>query len=164
MPIDPNAKIKTPSELKTLLSSAQRRGQTVVFANGCFDLIHVGHVRYLQSAKACGDILVVALNSDASVKAIKAPGRPLQTEEARAEVVGSMGCVDYVVVFDDPTVDHLLKELRPDIHAKGTDYTAESVPERETVRSYGGRVAIVGDSKMHSTRDLIEEILARFRR
>ena len=163
MPIDPNSKIKTLSELKPLVSSAQRHGRTVVFANGCFDLIHVGHVRYLHSAKACGDILVVALNSDVSVRAIKGPGRPLQTESARAEIVGSMECVDFVVIFDDPTVDQVLDELRPDIHAKGTDYAAESVPERETVRSYGGCVAIVGDPKMHSTRDLIEEILAKFR-
>jgi len=163
MPIDPNAKIKTVSELKPLICSAQSQGRKVVFANGCFDLIHIGHVRYLRSAKALGDILVVALNSDVSVRAIKEAGRPLQPEAARAEIVGSMECVDYIVIFDAPTVDHLLSELRPDFHAKGTDYTAESVPERETVRSYGGQVAIVGDPKTHSTRDLIEVILAKFR-
>jgi len=162
MPIDPSAKLKTLSELKPLLVFAKRHGRTVVFANGCFDLIHVGHVRYMQSAKARGDILILALNSDASVRAIKGQGRPLQSEAARAEIVGSMECVDYVLIFDDPTVDQLLDELRPDIHAKGTDYTAESVPERETVRSYGGRVAIVGDLKTHSTRDLIKEIVAKF--
>ena len=139
------------------------RRPIVVMGHGCFDLIHVGHVRYLQGAKTQGDILVVALNSDVSVRTIKGSGRPIQSEAARALIVGSMDCVDYVVLFDTPTVDHLLSELHPDVHAKGTDYTSESVPERETVRSYGGQVAIVGDPKMHSTRDLIEVILAKFR-
>lgn len=162
MPTDPNAKIKSVSHLRRIVRSAQAAGLKVVFANGCFDLIHVGHVRYLQSAKAHGDVLVVAINSDASVRAIKGPGRPLQSQAARAEIISSMECVDYVVVFDDPSVNHLLVELRPDIHAKGTDYTADTVPERETVRSYGGQVAIVGDPKMHSTRELIEVILAKF--
>jgi len=163
MLIDPTAKIKTLAELKSLLPSAQAHGRKVVFTNGCFDLIHVGHVRYLQGAKAYGDLLVVALNSDVSVRAIKGPGRPIQSAAARAEIVGSMKCVDYVVLFDTPTVDHLLCELHPDVHAKGTDYTTETVPERETVRSYSGQVAIVGDPKLHSTRDLIELILAKFR-
>jgi D-glycero-beta-D-manno-heptose 1-phosphate adenylyltransferase len=163
MPVDLDSKIRTLPELKLLLHSARERGLKIAFANGCFDLIHVGHVRYLQGAKTRGDILVVALNSDASVSAIKGPRRPLQAEAARAEMIASMQCVDYVVIFDDPTVDNLLKELRPDVHAKGTDYTADSVPERETVRSYGGQVAIVGDSKAHSTRDLIEVILSKFR-
>lgn len=163
MPIDPKAKIKNLPELRLLLRSDKAQGRRIVFANGCFDLIHVGHVRYLQGAKTHGDILVVALNSDASVKAVKGPGRPLQSEAARAELIGSMQCVDYVVIFDEPTVDRLLNELRPDIHAKGTDYTPESVPEWETVKSYGGQVMIVGDPKMHSTRDLIEVILSKFR-
>jgi rfaE bifunctional protein nucleotidyltransferase chain/domain len=150
--------------LKPLLQAAQRDGKKVVFANGCFDLLHVGHVRYLQSARAAGDLLVVALNSDRSVRSLKGAGRPLQSERARAEIIGSMECVDYVLIFDEPTVDGLLRELQPDVHAKGTDYTSETVPERETVRSYGGRVAIVGDSKAHSTRDLIDVILAKVRK
>src|SRR5512136_2155059 len=159
MPLDLSTKIKTLPELKPLLRAAKARGLKIVFANGCFDLIHVGHVRYLQGAKSHGDILVVALNSDASVRAIKGAERPLQPEADRAEMIASLQIVDYVVIFDDPTVDRLLNELRPDVHAKGTDYSAESVPERETVRSYGGQVAIVGDPKDHSTRDLIDTIL-----
>ncbi len=162
MPRDPSNKIKTLAELIPLLRAARARGLRIVFANGCFDLIHVGHVRYLQGAKHHGDILVVALNSDASVRAIKGAERPLQPEADRAEMIASLQIVDYVVIFDDPTVDRLLNELRPDIHAKGTDYSAESVPERETVRSYGGQVAIVGDPKSHSTKDLIEAILSKF--
>jgi D-glycero-beta-D-manno-heptose 1-phosphate adenylyltransferase len=160
--IIPADKLKSVDELKQLIRDEQARGRTVVFGNGCFDLVHVGHIRYLRGAKAQGDILVVGLNSDASIRLNKGPGRPLQSESERAEIVGSLECVDYVVIFDSPTVDALLRELHPDVHAKGTDYTVETVPERETVRSYGGRVAIVGDSKMHSTRDLIETIVARF--
>ncbi len=160
----PGQKLKTVADLKPILRAERENGRKIVFANGCFDLLHVGHVRYLQGARAEGDILVVALNSDQSVFALKGPGRPLQSEKARAEIVGSMECVDYVLIFDEPTVDGSLRELRPDVHAKGTDYTSETVPERETVRAYGGRVAIVGDSKAHSTRDLIEVILSKFRR
>jgi D-glycero-beta-D-manno-heptose 1-phosphate adenylyltransferase len=163
MPVDPVTKIKTLPELQPILRSAKALGLKIVFANGCFDLVHVGHVRYLQGARNYGDMLVVALNSDASVRTIKGSTRPLQSEADRAEMIASMQCVDYVVIFDDPTVDRLLKELRPDVHAKGTDYTAESVPERATVRSYGGQVAIVGDPKSHSTRDLIEVILSKCR-
>jgi D-glycero-beta-D-manno-heptose 1-phosphate adenylyltransferase len=159
-----DSKIRTVGELKPLLEAARRRGLQVVFANGCFDLIHVGHLRYLQNAKALGDILVVALNSDDSVRQLKGAGRPLQAENARAEMLEALECVDYVVVFDDLTVDKLLLELRPDIHAKGTDYTPETVPERETVQAYGGRVAIAGDPKLHSTRDLIELILSKLGR
>jgi D-glycero-beta-D-manno-heptose 1-phosphate adenylyltransferase len=154
-------KITTVARLKPVLAEARQRGKRVVFANGCFDLVHVGHVRYLQSARTLGDILVVGLNSDASVEKLKGSGRPLQTGAARAEIVASIECVDYVILFDAPTVDGLLNELRPDVHAKGTDYTADTVPERQTVRSYGGDVAIVGDPKQHSTRDLIESILSK---
>ncbi len=161
MPTDPRNKIKTIDALKTLVRKAQGDGQVVVLANGCFDLIHVGHVRYLESAKALGDILIVALNSDDSVSALKGKGRPLQSEGARLEIVASFESVDYVTVFGAPTVDGFLSDLRPDIHAKGTDYTSDSVPERETVRSYGGRIAIVGDAKDHSTRALIESILSK---
>ncbi len=151
--------IKTIEQLSQVIRDAKARGQVSVLANGCFDLIHVGHVRYLQAARKCGDVLIVAINSDASVSALKGGGRPLQPEGERAEMVASFECVDYVVVFDSPTVDPVLRKLQPDVHAKGTDYTADTVPERDTVTAYGGRVAIVGDPKDHSTRDLIERIL-----
>jgi D-glycero-beta-D-manno-heptose 1-phosphate adenylyltransferase len=160
----PNEKLKTVAELQVLLRAARARGRAVVFTNGCFDLLHVGHVRYLQSAKREGDLLLVALNSDRSVQLLKGPGRPLQSEDARAEIISSIECVDFVVIFDDFTVDGLLGVLRPDVHAKGTDYTSETVPERKTVLAYGGRVAIVGDPKDHSTRDLIDVILSKFPR
>ena len=133
-------------------------GKTIAFANGCFDLLHVGHVRYLQGARAEADTPVVAINSDASVRGLKGEGRPILSEDARAELVASLRCVDHVVVFDDPTVDRLLTTLRPDVHCKGTDYTVDTVPERETVRAYGGRVAIVGDPKDHSTRELLARL------
>jgi D-glycero-beta-D-manno-heptose 1-phosphate adenylyltransferase len=152
---DPRSRIKTETQLKALLAALKAAGRTIVFGNGCFDLIHVGHVRYLQGAKSLGDVLVVGINSDASVRALKGSGRPLQPENERLEIVASFACVDYVVLFDAPNVEGLLLALQPDIHAKGTDYTPENVPERETVRSYGGRVAIVGDPKDHSSRDLI---------
>jgi rfaE bifunctional protein nucleotidyltransferase chain/domain len=156
------SKLKSLSELRHLSSRARGSGQTVVVANGCFDLLHVGHVRYLQGARALGDLLIVAINSDDSVRQIKGKGRPLQSEMERAEIVAALDCVGYVTIFSTATVEQLLLELEPDIHAKGTDYTPESVPERDTVLSYGGRIAIVGDPKDHSTRDLIESILARF--
>jgi rfaE bifunctional protein nucleotidyltransferase chain/domain len=164
MTTDPRDKIREVRALRKLLASEKERGRRIVFANGCFDLLHVGHIRYLEGARALGDRLVVGINSDTSVRALKGPGRPLQPEADRAEIVGSLECVDYVVVFDDRTVDNLLMELKPDIHAKGTDYTADSVPERATVRAYGGSVAIAGDPKSHSTRDLIGTILAKMTR
>jgi D-glycero-beta-D-manno-heptose 1-phosphate adenylyltransferase len=160
--VDPGKKVKTVEELKAAMQCAQAQGRRVVLANGCFDLLHVGHIRYLQAAKSLGDILAVAVNSDSSVAAIKGAGRPVQPETERAEILGSLECVDYVTVFDAPTVDALLRDLRPDIHAKGTDYAEESVPERETVLSYGGQVAIAGDPKDHSTRDLIQTILSSY--
>ena len=135
----------------------------MVLANGCFDLVHVGHIRYLEEAKRLGDILIVAINSDESVRRLKGAGRPLQSEIERAEMLASFQCVDYVVIFGDPTVDNLLDVLRPDVHAKGTDYSEDTVPERETVLSYGGRTAIVGDPKAHSSRDLILQILWKYR-
>jgi D-glycero-beta-D-manno-heptose 1-phosphate adenylyltransferase len=158
---DPRAKIRSVDDLLLPLSEARAAGKIIVFGNGCFDLIHVGHVRYLAAAKALGDILVVGINSDASVRGLKGAGRPLQPQEERAEIVASLEAVDYVALFDAPSVEGLLLALKPDIHAKGTDYTRDSVPERETVRSYGGDVAIVGDPKDHSSRDLIGTILAK---
>ena len=160
--MDPKLKIKNLEELKTIVHQIRASGRRIVLANGCFDLIHAGHIRYLQGARALGDVLILGVNSDACVTALKGKGRPLQTEADRAEILASMDCVDYVLLFDAPTVDGILKELKPDVHAKGTDYTEESVPERETVRAYGGRVAIVGDPKDHSTRDLIQTILSKF--
>ena len=159
---DPKNKIKRIEELKTIASGIRARGGKVVFANGCFDLFHVGHVRYLQNARILGDALIVGINGDASVAALKGKGRPLQSESDRAEILASMECVDYVLIFNAPTVDGILEVLRPDIHAKGTDYTEESVPERETVHAYGGRVVIAGDPKDHSTRDLMNIILSKF--
>jgi rfaE bifunctional protein nucleotidyltransferase chain/domain len=133
-------------------------GRTVAFANGGFDLLHVGHVRYLQAAAREADRLVVAINDDQSVAALKGPNRPVLPAEDRAELVAALRGVDYVVIFPEPTVTPLLLALKPDVHCKGTDYTVDTVPERETVRGYGGRVAIVGDPKDHSTRDLLARI------
>lgn len=138
--------------------AARRQGKRVVFANGCFDILHAGHVRYLAGARALGDLLVVGVNSDRQVGALKGPGRPIMRAAERAEIVASVEAVDFVTIFDEPTVEVLLLALRPDIHAKGTDYTEETVPEREVVRSYGGRVAIVGDPKDHSTSELIARL------
>jgi rfaE bifunctional protein nucleotidyltransferase chain/domain len=133
-------------------------GRTVAFANGAFDLLHVGHVRYLEAAAREADVLVVAVNDDASVRGLKGDGRPIMAGPDRAELVAALRCVDYVVLFSEPTVGGLLEALRPDVHCKGTDYTIESVPERAIVQAYGGRTAIVGDPKDHSTRDLIARI------
>ena len=143
-------------QLLSVREGARSRGETVVWTNGCFDLLHVGHVRYLQGAKALGDLLVVGLNSDRQVRDLKGAGRPLVSEQQRAEIVAALEAVDFVTIFDEPTVESLLLALRPDVHAKGTDYTEETVPEREVVRSYGGKVAIVGDPKDHSSTDLIQ--------
>jgi len=137
-------------------------GRVVVFTNGCFDLLHVGHIRCIQEAAQLGDILVVGVNSDASVRSYKGKGRPLQDESSRCALIAALRGVDYVTVFDEPSADPLLRKLQPDIHAKGTDYTEENVPERQTVLSYGGRIAITGDLKSHSTRDLIAEIRSRY--
>lgn len=136
-------------------------GLTVAFANGCFDLLHVGHVRYLEAAAAEADRLIVAINDDESVRRLKGEGRPILAAEHRAELVAALRCVDYVVVFPEPTVGPLLELLKPDVHCKGTDYAPDTVPEREVVKAYGGRVAIVGDPKDHSTRDLLARIGGR---
>jgi rfaE bifunctional protein nucleotidyltransferase chain/domain len=137
------------------------RGNKVVLTNGCFDILHVGHVRYLQDARALGDVLVVAINSDSSMRQIKDSGRPILSQEERVVLVSALRCVDYVVVFDEPDVSRVLDLLRPSIHAKGTDYTEQTVPERDKVLSYGGAVRITGDPKNHSTRDIIERILEK---
>jgi rfaE bifunctional protein nucleotidyltransferase chain/domain len=141
------------------IAAERRAGRTIALANGIFDLLHVGHVRYLQAAAAEADVLVVAINDDATAAA-KGPGRPVLKADDRAELVAAIAGVDYVTIFPEPTVDALLAALKPDVHCKGTDYAADTVPERETVRAYGGRVAIVGDPKDHSTRDLLERIRA----
>jgi rfaE bifunctional protein nucleotidyltransferase chain/domain len=130
----------------------------VVFANGCFDTLHVGHIRYLEGARQEGDVLIVGVNADSGVCSLKGPGRPILDERARALLVASLRCVDYVVLFPEPTVETLLEELRPDVHAKGTDYTADTVPERAVAARLGIRVAIVGDPKDHSTRQLLDSV------
>ena len=151
-------------EARGLASRWRGEGKRFVLANGCFDLLHVGHIRYLEDARALGDALLVGVNSDASVARLKGAGRPIMTAAERAEIVGALESVDAVVIFDDDTADGLVATLRPDVHAKGTDYTAETVPERAAVLAAGGKVAIAGDPKTHSTRDLIRTIVERFGR
>ena len=148
-------------ELCEMMPRWKSEGKVVVFTNGCFDLLHVGHVRSLQEAAQLGDILIVGLNSDASVRQLKGEGRPLQDKASRGALITAMRGVDYVCFFDELSADRILKKLQPDIHAKGTDYTRENVPERETVLGYGGRIAITGDPKDHSSKDLIREIRSR---
>ena len=145
----------------TLLNRVKVRranGSWIVLANGCFEILHVGHIRYLQGARALGDLLVVGINSDHQVAILKGAGRPLMSQEQRAEIISALEMVDLVIIFDEPTVEDLLLALRPDVHAKGADYTEDTVPEREIVRSYGGRVAIVGDPKHHSSSKVIEKV------
>jgi D-glycero-beta-D-manno-heptose 1-phosphate adenylyltransferase len=150
--------VLSETELVEAVARDRAAGRRIAMANGCFDLLHVGHVRYLQSASAEGDRLVVAVNDDRSVTALKGPGRPVQPAEERAEVVAALRGIDYVVVFGDPTAERLLLLLKPDVHCKGTDYTIDSVPERAVVLAYGGRTAIVGDPKQHNTRELLARI------
>jgi rfaE bifunctional protein nucleotidyltransferase chain/domain len=145
-------------ELLARIDGARRTGARIVLANGCFDVLHAGHVRYLQGARALGDLLVVGVNSDAEVRRLKGEGRPILTEQDRAELIASLESVDLVTIFAEPTVTELLLAIRPDVHAKGTDYTEETVPERDVVRSYGGSVRIVGDPKNHSTSDLLKKV------
>ena len=151
-------KILPLEKLAEVLAEARRNGQRIVLANGCFDLLHAGHIRFLEGARREGDLLVVAVNSDASERKLKGPGRPVLPAEARARLVAAVAAVDYVVVFEQDDVTHLLERLRPDVHAKGTDYTADTVPESALARSLGIRVAIVGDPKQHSSSDLIGRI------
>ncbi len=148
----------TEDQLDGLLAADRAAGRTVAFANGCFDILHVGHVRYLGGAAAEADRLVVAINDDEAVARLKGPGRPVLPAAARAELVAALRGVHYVVIFPDATVARLLERFRPDVHCKGTDYTVETVPERETVLAYGGRIAIVGDRKERSTTELIGKI------
>ena len=152
------SKVVSRDELVRRVAEERAAGRTIAFANGCFDLLHVGHVRYLESARREADVLVVAINDDHSVSTLKGEGRPILSAADRAELVAALRCVDYVVVFAEPTVGPLLTTLEPDVHCKGTDYTVDSVPERDIVVSYGGRTAIVGDPKDHSTRDLLARI------
>ena len=150
--------IVSESELVHEVARDRAAGRTVALANGCFDLLHVGHVRYLEAAAAEADRLIVAVNDDPSVAGLKGAGRPILPASDRAELVAALRGVDYVVVFGDPNVERLLLLLKPDVHCKGTDYTVESVPERAIVLQYGGRTAIVGDEKTHATRDLVKRI------
>ena len=155
---DAASKLGSLARVSELLKPARSQGQTVALANGCFDVLHVGHVRYLQGARAEADVLVVGVNGDASVRRLKGEDRPLLPAGDRALLVGALRAVDHVSVFDEDDVGALLLALKPDVHCKGTDYTTETVPEREVVRSYGGRVAIVGDPKQHDTRTLVARI------
>lgn len=157
------SRILERSDLLARVAAARAKGQTIVLANGCFDVLHAGHVRYLSGSRELGDILVVGINSDDQVAKLKGEGRPIMSERERAELVAALEVVDYVTIFSAPTVEELLLDLKPDVHAKGTDYTEDSVPEREVVRSYGGRVAIVGDPKDHSTSELIATVTERSR-
>ena len=148
-------KIVDRQALQRRIAEWRRQGETVVLANGCFDLLHVGHIRYLRAAKALGGRLVVAVNSDSSARRLKGEGRPLMPEQERAEIIAALEDVDVVVIFSEPDVRALVREVRPDVQAKGTDYTAESVPERDVVMECGGRVEIVGDPKGHSSSEML---------
>ncbi len=153
-----NAPILERSHLIARVAIERQGGAKIVLANGCFDLFHVGHIRYLAGAKALGDCLIVGINSDEQVRKLKGENRPLMPENERAEIISALRCIDYVTIFPEATVEELIRAIRPDIHAKGTDYTTETVPEREIVRQCGGRVAIVGDPKDHSSTELIESL------
>ena len=154
-------KVRELEGLKQIIESRKSDGKRIVFANGCFDVLHVGHVRYLQEARALGDVLVVGLNSDRSVRKLKGEGRPVMDQDSRATLLCALECVDHIILFEDDTVDNLLIELKPDFHCKGSDYTQETVPEKETVKQYGGTTSITGGKKVQSTRWLFEEIRRR---
>ena len=156
-----STKVASLETLKEVCAAARNAGRKISFANGCFDLLHVGHTRYLQAARAEGDLLIVGVNADESVRRLKGPNRPLQNENDRARLIGALHAVDWVVIFPEDTVENLLLALKPDVHCKGTDYTEETVPERAIVRGYGGRVAIVGDPKDHNTSDLLKSLGSR---
>lgn len=157
---DAASRILERNRLIARVAIARRTGVRVVLANGCFDLLHVGHVRYLEAARTHGDLLVVGVNSDEQARRLKGEGRPFLPERERAELVASLRAVDIVTIFNEPTVEALIFALRPDVHAKGTDYTADTVPERGIVRSYGGRTVIVGDAKDHSSTEMIRRVIS----
>jgi len=150
--------VLSEAELAEAVARDRAAGRAIALANGCFDVLHTGHVRYLHGAAAEADRLIVAVNDDESVARLKGAGRPVMSAADRAEILAALGVVDYVVIFADANVERLLARLRPDVHCKGTDYTAETVPERAVVRAYGGRTAIVGDTKGHASRDLVKKI------
>ncbi len=154
-------KLKSLSALRRTIEAQKAKGKVIVLANGCFDLFHAGHIRYLRAAKAKGDILVVAVNSDRSVRSLKGKGRPILEQQERAEILASFSFVDYVTIFGEPTVTKVLLTLKPDIHVKGADYTRETVPEKDTVKGYGGRVAIVGGPKIRNTTEILKSIASR---
>jgi rfaE bifunctional protein nucleotidyltransferase chain/domain len=156
--IDATSLILDRESVVKCITTQRAKGSRIVLANGCFDVLHAGHVRYLEGARALGDVLVVAINSDLQVGRLKGEARPILPERERAELVASLQAVDWVTIFDEPTVTELLLAIKPDVHAKGTDYTKETVPERDVVRSYGGRVAIVGDPKNHSTTETLKKV------
>lgn len=158
-----NAKIFSRAGLRERVGELRAKSEKIVLTNGCFDVLHVGHIRYLHAAKQLGGRVVVAVNSDASVCALKGAGRPIMPAEERAEILAALADVDAVVIFDEPDVRALIREIRPDIHAKGTDYTPETVPERDVVKECGGRVEIVGDPKNHSATEIIQNRLAQER-
>lgn len=157
-----NKKIVQRSDVTELGRRLRGEGRVIVFANGCFDLLHVGHIRFLQEARQQGDVLVVGVNSDGAVRSLKGPGRPLMPENARAELMAAIECVDYVTIFDELTAENILRDLRPHVQCKGTDYSETSVPERKVMESLGGAVRIVGDPKGHSTREILAGIQKRF--
>jgi len=156
-------KLYTLSQLTKIIQAHKKRGQKIVLANGCFDLIHVGHIRYLKESKKKGDILVLALNSDSSIRKLKGEGRPILNQKERAVIASSFYFIDYITFFDEPNVEKVLLALKPDIHAKGSDYTEETVPEKETVKGYGGTIAITGGPKIKSTSPLIKEIASKIK-
>jgi rfaE bifunctional protein nucleotidyltransferase chain/domain len=162
MSVLPGSKLIALAEAGVLAQGMRIAGKRVVVANGAFDMLHVGHVRYLAAARAAGDVLFVAINSDLSVRTNKGPLRPIVPEGERAELLSHLDCVDWIVLFDEPTVAEVLRALRPHVHAKGTDYTLQTVPEREVVAEWGGETVICGDPKEHATTDLVGEILKRF--
>jgi len=145
-------------QLKKILQVKRQEGKRIVLANGGFDLIHVGHIRYLKEAKKEGDLLIVAINSDSSVRKLKGPGRPILAEDERSEIISSFYFVDYLIIFDEDTVNNIIQTLKPDVHAKGSDYTKDTVPERDTVLGYGGEIAITGGPKVHSSSDFFRLI------